>query len=173
MAFNAFLRIPDIEGESTVIGHEDEIEIHGVHWQVKQNVASTGGAGAVRGRAEIGAFSVWKNYDAASPYLVLATAQNRAFAEAILSFRKSKGEASRDDYLKITLHDCRIASYEMVNGDLPGGVGFNETATEPLGWIREKLELTFGRIVIRYTEQRKDGSTGETHEIDYDVMQAR
>jgi type VI secretion system secreted protein Hcp len=163
MAYQGYLRLPDIRGESRRSGHEDEIEVHGVAWDVAQSPAGRAGRGRTRARADVGPIVLWKRYDASSPYLVLAAMQGRAFDAARLALT-GPGEAT-DPYLQITLENCLVAAYGIVappEAELHGGRG------DPLPPL-ERIALDFERIVVRYVERASDGTAGTEHEIAYDI----
>ena len=159
MPITAFLKIPNIPGESRSADHEDEIDVHGVHWGVaRKNKAAKGGRGRARSRAVASPLEVHKFYDAASPYLALSTLQGKAFDEIVLSVRRDSGEAHLD-YLVITMTNCTLKSYDM----------FNDGVDDPLLEISERVSITFEQVNIKYTVQADDHSAGDEHEIEYDV----
>ena len=49
MAFDAFLKLTDIKGESQVKGFEDQIQIESFHWGVAQEGGIPGGGGTSGG----------------------------------------------------------------------------------------------------------------------------
>lgn len=65
------------------------------------------------------------------------------------------------DYLRITLTNATISSYEMLDE-------YNEM-DEPIRRIPERVGVAFERIRIVYVETRDDHSAGDEHEIEYDV----
>ncbi|NJM84063.1 MAG: type VI secretion system tube protein Hcp [Tabrizicola sp.] len=159
MALTGYLKLPDIDGESVRADHEGEIDVHGVHWQVKQRSSANIGSGRTQARAEISGMTLYKVYDASSPYLALTAMLGKAIDEAVLMVRKDSGEAHLD-YLTVTMKKCVIAEYEMTNDD-PGEDGSQV--------IREKLVLSFEEVAIKYVVQADDHSKGDEHEIEYSV----
>jgi type VI secretion system secreted protein Hcp len=163
MAYQGYMRLTDVRGESRRAGHEGEIEVHGVAWDVAQSPAGRVGRGRTRARADVGPIALWKWYDASSPYLALAAMQGRAFDEARLALI-ARGERA-DPFLEITLRNCLIAAYGIVappEAELHGDRG---DPAPPL----ERVALDFERIVVRYVERAPDGSAGSEHEIAYDI----
>jgi type VI secretion system secreted protein Hcp len=117
MKIDGFLKVPDISGPSERDGHEEEIEIHGVEFDMvaphDPNSLSR------RGRVACGKFTVKKDYDKSSPYLKQALFQNKKLDEVVFSARRTIEEAS-SDYLVVTLTDASIVNYVMKpSGDQP------------------------------------------------------
>jgi type VI secretion system secreted protein Hcp len=114
MKIDGFLKVPDITGPSVRDGHEDEIEIHGVEFDMiaphDPNSLSR------RGRVTLGMIKFLKHYDKASPYLKKALFDNKLLDEVKFSARRTiEGETS--DYLVITLTDASVVQYEMKPSD--------------------------------------------------------
>ncbi|SLN39374.1 hypothetical protein PEL8287_01940 [Roseovarius litorisediminis] len=158
MPLTGYMKIPDIAGESKRADHEDEIDFHGIDWDVARDSSQLIGRGRRRSRAVASPVEVLKFYDASSPYLALAVAQGKSFDEIVLSVRKDSGDAHLD-YLVITLTNCMISGYQMTNQGLE----------DPQEQIGERVEIEFEKINIKYTVQADDHSAGDEHEIEYDI----
>jgi type VI secretion system secreted protein Hcp len=107
---DGFLKVPDIKGPSVRDGHDEEIEIHGVEY----NMVAPHDPNSLsrRGRVALGMIKFLKHYDKASPYLKKALFDNKPLDEVVFSARRTiDGETS--DYLKITLKDASIVHYDM------------------------------------------------------------
>ena len=154
------LRIPDISGESTRAEHEGEIEVHRVSWSVTRSPTATSGSGRRSARPVVKPFTFDKWYDASSPYIALAAMQGKSFKEVVFSLHRDSGDGHLD-YLRITLTNATISSYEMLDE-------YNEM-DEPIRRIPERVGVAFERIRIVYVETRDDHSGGDEHEIEYDV----
>ena len=157
MPLTGYAKIPDIGGESQRADHEDEIDVHNIMWNVEQSAVAQVGRGRSQSRAQIGAMFMHKYYDAASPYLALASMQAKSFDEIVITVRKDSGEAHLD-YLEITLKNVIISKYEML------GVGEGEGQM-----VEELIGMAFEEIKVKYTVQADDHSAGDEHEIEYDV----
>ena len=164
MAQVGYLKIDDIAGESKRADHEDEIDVHGVSWQIKQRSSAAIGSGRTQSRAEIGAVYMLKFADAASPYLALAAMRGTSIPEATLMFRKDSGEAHLD-YLKITMTNCIVSHYEMLDP-------LEQEDGDDLQVIRERIALSCEKITVVYTVQADDHSAGNEHEVEYDIVAA-
>ena len=158
MALTAYLNIPGIPGESLRVGHEDEIEVHGMSWGIEHPGDGRIGRGRRRSRAEVSPIEMLKIVDRASPYIALAAMQGKSFDEIVLTVRRETGEAHLN-YYKITMTNCAIVEVSQVNG------GFDD----PRNVIEEAVAVDFEKIKILYVEQLQDGSAGEEHEIEHDI----
>ena len=158
MPIKGFLMVPDIPGEAKAAGHEGEIEFHGYEWSTEQTRARLTGSARRRSRPDVGAVTVSKYVDSASPYLALAALQGRAFDEVVLTFHRQSA-ALPFDYLVITLNNCVVVSFE----------DYSDDHDDPDAEIHQEVGFEFEQIVYKYTVQKPDGSTGDEHEIKYDV----
>jgi type VI secretion system secreted protein Hcp len=147
MAFDAFIKIGDIKGESLDAKHKDEIEVLSFSWGVIQGSQQGGRAtGRAAGRADVQDFTIVKRLDKASPLLFAAACHGDHFTEAIFTARKV-GEVAVEFY-KITMSDVLISSVR------PGGSAGSETL--PL----EEVSLNFGALKIEFTPQDATGKPG-------------
>jgi type VI secretion system secreted protein Hcp len=145
MKIDGFLEVPDIKGASKRDGHEDQIEVHGVVFEMEAphdaNTLSR------RGRVRLDAFEIVKNYDMSSPYLKKACFDNTLFDEVKFSARRTiEGETS--DYLVVTLKDASIVGYKM------------RPSEEDPDLLEEKIDFAFKSIMFNYDDE---------HEIEMDV----
>lgn len=158
----AYLKLPDISGESKRADHTDEIDIHRVHWNIAQGSHAGLGSGLTSARAEVWPIFLDKWYDAASPYLALVAMQGKTMDEAVLMVRKDSGDAHLD-YLQITMTNVVVSSYEMLNE-------YN-AEEEPVLMIPERIGLSFEKVKVLYTIQAEDGTAGDEHEIEYSIVE--
>lgn len=157
MYLTGYLKVPDIDGESQRVEHEDEIDIRNVRWKVGQPGTAQVGSGRTQARAEISSFEFDKIYDASSPYIALATMQGKSLKECVFMARRDSGEAHLD-YLTITMTNCVFTKYEMLGAIDEQG---HELA-ESIGIICENLK-------IKYIVQDEEHNAGDEHEIEYDI----
>jgi type VI secretion system secreted protein Hcp len=144
MAFDAFLKIDGIDGESQDKDHKGEIEIDSFSWGVT-NPSTGGGGGGGTGRAVAQDFSFTAPLSKASPNLMLACATGRHFSSATLTCRKGT------DFEKIKLLDLLVSSYET---------GGHTDAERP----EDSFTLNFNKIEFTYTVAK----TGEVVETVFD-----
>lgn len=154
MAFDAFLKIDDIKGESTDSKHKDWIEIQSFSWGLEQSgtVGAGGGAGAGRPVPEDAQFVA--RVSAASPVLFQACASGQHLREANLSVAKS-GEQQLEFY-KWRLTDVLVSSYHTA-----GDAGAE-------GSPADQFCLDFRGFEYSYVPQRPDGSAGDPVEASWD-----
>jgi type VI secretion system secreted protein Hcp len=151
MAFDAFLKIEGIKGESTDKGHPEEIEISSFSWGVTNTGSAGSGGGGGAGKAVPQDFHFAAALSKASPSLMLACATGRHFPLATLTCRKAGG--SQVEFLKIKLSDCLVSSYSL------GGTPHGEAPVPT-----DQFSLNFVKIDFLYTVDR----TGEMVESTFD-----
>lgn len=122
MAFDAFLKIKDIKGESVDDKHKDEIVLESFSWGVANTGAGyAGSAGRATGKSSPTDFSVMKKIDKSSPDLFAACASGKHTAEMIVTVRKATGDKPLE-YLVYKFNDVMVSSYQAggsSGGDLP------------------------------------------------------
>jgi type VI secretion system secreted protein Hcp len=152
MAFDAFLKIEGIEGESTDKIHPGEIEISSFSWGVENTATASGGGGGT-GKATPQDFHFNSSVSKASPSLMLACATGRHFQKATLTCRKAGTTSLAAEFIKIRLEDCLISSYDT------GG-----TANIDEGGPTDQFSINFAKIDFLYTVLK----TGEMVEATFD-----
>ena len=151
MAFDAFLKIEGIEGESTDKTHPGEIEVSSFSWGVSNPTSVGSGGGGGSGKAVVQDFSFSMQTSKASPNLMLACATGKHLPQASLTLRRGGFE-----FVKIRLADCLVSSYSL-GGD---NTGESSDPNSP----HDSMSITFVKIDFLYTVQR----TGETVETSFD-----
>ena len=133
MAVDYFLKLDGIPGESTDAKHKGEIDVLAFSWGVSQAGSSGRGVGVSAGKAIFEDLLVVARTSKASPKLWQACATGQHLKTAVLVCRKA-GQAPLE-FLKITLTDVTITSYEIDGSDeeLPldqVALAFAKVATE-------------------------------------------
>jgi type VI secretion system secreted protein Hcp len=154
MAFDAFLKLDGIDGESTDAAHKGEIEVLSFSWGVNQTGSLSGGSGGGAGKASFQDLHFNTMVSKASPVLFKACATGQHIKKAVLALRKAGGR--QQDFLKIELEDVLVSSYQPA-GDAGGDA--------PV----EDLALNFAKIQFSYTTQNADGSAGDSVTAGFDV----
>ncbi len=159
MAFDAYLKIEGIDGESTSKGMEKQIEIESFSWGVS-NTATVGSqsGGISSGKANIGAFTIVKAVDKASPNLMLASCDGSHLKSATVTFRKSTGSSGPKPFEILKFHECMVSSYQMT-----GVTGGDDTP-------RETVSFEFGKVEMEYYAQKSDGSTSKAGNTGWDRL---
>jgi len=150
MAFDAFIKIDGIPGESSDDKHKDWIEILSYSMGITQPTsgsASTSG-GATSERAHFQDFSIVKALDKASPKIAQACAGGQHIKEVKVELCRAGGDKVK--YMEYKMSDCIISSFR------PGGSAHGGE-TLPL----EEVAFNYGKIEFTYTQQKRaDGSGG-------------
>jgi type VI secretion system secreted protein Hcp len=131
-AIDYFLRIDGIPGESADAKHKGEIDVLAFSWGVSGGAS---GSGRAAPKAVLDDLVVVARTSKASPLLWLACAQGKHIKSAVLTCRRA-GKAPQE-FLKITLEDVLVASYELDGSD----------EEPPL----DQIALSYGKIVTEYT----------------------
>jgi type VI secretion system secreted protein Hcp len=148
MAFDCFLKIDGIPGESSDDKHKEWIELlsysHGLS-QTGSGSVSSGGARSAE-RCDHQDFSVVKTLDKASPKLALSCCNGTHIKKITMELCRATGDKQK--YMEYTLSDA-IVSDVRPGGSAKGG--------EPLPL--EEVSFNYGKIEWVYTET--DHKTGK------------
>jgi type VI secretion system secreted protein Hcp len=156
MAFDCFLKIDGIPGESEDAKHKDEIEVLSYSWGVSQTGTFGSGGGGGAGKAVFQDFHFVSGLQKSSPKLFLACATGQHIKEAVLTCR-SAGEVQAEFY-KMTLTDVLVSSYQH-GGSAESG------ESVPI----EQTSLNFAKIRTDYTQRNAKGSIGGTFSAEFDL----
>jgi type VI secretion system secreted protein Hcp len=149
MAFDAFLKLDGIDGESTNSKHKGEIEVLSFSWNIKQTGTAGSGGGGGAGKAVPSDFSIVKHIDKASPALMVAVCSGEHIKEAMFTVEEPRGgRGAGAAFLKIKLSDVLISSYQT-------GGGGND---QPL----DQVSLNFSKVEIAVRDDRGAWSTEES-----------
>jgi type VI secretion system secreted protein Hcp len=137
-----FIKIDDVQGESTDSTHKNEIEVTSWSWGAAQAGSSHGGTGSGSGKVAVQDLSVTFNVDKSVPTLMNMVMKGTPFKKALLVCRRSGGNPV--EYLKITMTSGLLAGLQL------GG--------SPV--VTATMALNFSAVQIDYTPQKADGSAG-------------
>jgi type VI secretion system secreted protein Hcp len=154
MAFDYFLAIDGIPGESVDDKHKGEIDVDSWSWGETQSAPAHGPA-AGTGKVQIQDLQVTANMSKASPKLMLACASGQHIRSAVLTGRRA-GKA-QVEFLTFALSDVLVSSYQT--GDSQAGA--------PV----DSVSLSFAKVQIEYKETQADGRLGASTEFGWDVKQ--
>lgn len=161
MAFDAFLKIEGIPGESTDDKHKEWIELlsysHGLS-QPASAASATGGRTAERVNVED--LSVVKVLDKATPLLHLACCDGRHIPKVEMELCEAGGD--KHAYMKYVLEDV------IVSGVRPGGSA-ESGDTKPM----EEVSLNFGKISWEYTPLGHAGEPGSPQRTGWSLEENR
>jgi len=146
MAFDAFVKIDGIQGESTDDKHKDWVEITSYGWGATQPTsasASTAGGGSSE-RASFKDFIITKELDRATPKLALACADGTHIKEVVLELCRAGSDKLK--YMEYRLSNVIVSSIDNGGSD---------------GIPNEIIHFNYGKIEWIYTRQnRSDGLGG-------------
>lgn len=148
MAFDAFLKIATIPGESSDDRHKDWIEVLSFHHSMQQPVTGSVSSGGARSaeRVNHGDLSIVKSLDKATPKLALACSKGEHISEVTLVLCRATGDKQK--YMEYKLHEV------LITGVRPGG---NARGVETLPV--EEVSFSYAKIEWTYTET--DHGTGK------------
>jgi len=160
MAFDAFIKIDGIPGESKDDAHKDWIEVtsysHAVSQPFSTTVSSSGGATAER--VNFGRFNITKLIDKATPKLFEACCKGTHIKEIIFEVCRAGGDKQK--YLEVKMEQVLIADHshagnEDVKNEFPA----------------ERVAFAPGRFTITYSQQnRADGTLGGNVAAGWDLI---
>ena len=157
MAVDAFLKLDGIDGESQDRAFEKWIEVSSFSFGVSNPTtisSATGGAGA--GKVQFQDFHFTSGINKASPQLMLHCATGQHIKKAQLFCRKAGGEQQSQVFIKYTLEDVLVSSYQT-------GGSFGEVVPT------DQFSLNFAKIEFDFTPQASDGSLGSVVTASWDL----
>lgn len=173
-----FIKIDGIEGESQDDKHKNEIELDSFSWGASNSGTSAMGGGGGAGKVHISDFVVMKHIDKASPKILEACNSGKHISSAVIVCRKQGG--SQQEYLKITLSDVLVSSYDTMSGapagrrqhsplTATGGRTTSQAVPIALPIPMEQIHLNFGKIEYEYREQDSKGGMKGPVKTGWDV----
>lgn len=145
MAVDYFLKLDGIPGDSTDAKHKGEIDVVAFSWGVaRPGSPAPGGGGGGAGKAIFEDLLVVARASKASPKLWQACATGQHLKTAVLVCRKA-GKAPVE-FLKITLKEVTITSYEIEGSD-------EELPLDQVALAFDKIETEFVSVDAKGTAQ--------------------
>jgi type VI secretion system secreted protein Hcp len=150
-----FLKIDGVDGESTDDTHKAEIEV--LSWAFAGSNAGSfdSNSGGGTGKVALQDFSFTAYASKASPLLFKNCCSGEHMKKATLTCRKAGG--GQQEFLIIELSPVLVSSISAAGSS--GG------DAKPM----ESVTLAFGKIEIKYKEQKPDGSLGGEIIASHDV----
>ncbi len=148
MAYDAFIKIDGIPGESQDDKHKDWIEILDFEHEMSQPssaTASSAGGGTTE-RVDHEDIQITKHIDKASPKIYEALSKGTHIPNVLIEFCRAGGDKLK--YMEIKLEQV-IISYAK-----PGG-SKNDDA-----FPTEDVKFNYGKIKWTYTQQKRADGTG-------------
>jgi len=144
MAVDAFMKIDDLVGESADKERSKEIEVLSWSWGMSQLGSTHSGTGGGSGKVSVQDLSFVKKIDTTSPNIIAMCCSGKHYKEATLTLRKA-GSKGPVNYLVIKMEELIISNYST------GGSG------EGSEILHENVTLNFGKFMVTYTPQDKNG----------------
>lgn len=153
-----YLKIDGVEGESTAVDHEQEIDVLSWSWGVSVPQAQQGTGGRT-GRPQLADLRITTRISKASPKILAACATGQRLQSAVLSGVRPHGGRRSGVYLQYRLGDVTVTSVEHhdAEAELP----------------TEVLSLAYGSVEVSYAPQDQTGRLGQPVEFRWDVRQNR
>ncbi|HEX6815080.1 MAG TPA: type VI secretion system tube protein Hcp [Gemmatimonadaceae bacterium] len=157
MAFDSYLKLDGVDGESVRSGFEKWIEIYSFSMGASNpSSIGTSGAGAGAGKVSLSGFNFMKKTDAASPKMFQMCCEGKHFPKASLILNKAGGDKSIS-YLKYDFTEVFVDSIQW-----SGASGGDDTPAE-------SVSLAFGSVNVTYTPQKADGTPGSAVIAGWDI----
>jgi len=164
MAFDAFLKIDSIDGESPDDKHKNEVQLAGFKFEMTQTASVGAGSGAGSGKIKMGDFEFLAPIGKQTVLLQNACETGKHITSAVMSIREAGG--TQQDYYKVTLSDCVVTSYKV--GVRPGADWIIDPDF-PQDGLLEIFAIAFSKIEREYSPQKSDGSLDSPVKGGYDV----
>jgi len=161
VAFDTFLKLDGVDGESTRKGFEKQIEVLSFSWGGSNpTTVGSGTAGLSAGKATISSFNIMKKTDCASPVMFQKMCIGDHFDKANVVMNKASGEKS--SALQFLKYDFEQVFVESISWS--GSTGGDDTPME-------SVSFAFGKVTITYTAQTAGGTAGKPCVASYDIQQ--
>lgn len=145
MAFDAYLKLDGIEGESTAKGNEKQIMVESFSWGGSNPAEiSPRGSGVGAGRVTLSSFSIIKRQDSASPELFEHLCTGQHIKKGWLYVRKQGGTQG-------IFHELEFETLLVDSLQWSGSSGGEDIPTE-------EASFAFKKVTFGYAKQKKDGS---------------
>jgi type VI secretion system secreted protein Hcp len=150
VAFDTFIKLGDLKGESTRKGFEGQVEIFSFSFGASNpTTVGSGTTGMAAGKVSLSSFNIMKKTDSSSPTLFQMCCIGDHFKTATVTLNKASGDKTTPlSFLKYDFTEVYIDSIQW-----SGSSGGDDTPTE-------SISLAFAKVKITYTPQKADGTPG-------------
>ncbi len=159
MAFDSFIKIDGIPGESTDDKHKDWIEILSFDHEMLQPASATASSagGATAERVNIGTFNIVHNLDKASAKIYDACCTGKHIKDVTIEMCRAGGDKMK--YMEIKLEQVLVSK-----------VSTTGSSKADSGFPVEAVSFSFGKITWTYSQQKRtDGSGGGNVSAGWDL----
>ncbi len=154
MAFDAYIKIDGIPGESTDDKHKEWIEVVSYDHRIEQPASATASSsgGATAERVNHDTFNIVHLLDKASPKLAEACCTGKHIKEVTLELCRAGGD-------KLTYMEVKMEQV-IVSKVATSGYGTGESS-----FPSENISLSYGKIKWKYIAQKRADGTGSGNVI--------
>jgi type VI secretion system secreted protein Hcp len=145
MAYDIFIDIDGIPGESLDAKYKDKIAVLSYSFGVSQSGTFAYNSGGGAGKSDFTSFTFRKHTDSATHLLFQHCAIGQHIPKVQLIVRKAGGE--QREFFKVNFTDVIVQSFNTI-GDT------TSSDSQPL----EEITLGFSTIKVSYAKQKQDGS---------------
>jgi type VI secretion system secreted protein Hcp len=156
MAYDAFLKLDGITGESQKDKHQGELDIMSFSWGASNSSSVGTGTGVSVGKVTVSDFSVMKSTDSSSPVLFQKCCDGSVIATAVVTLQRQV-QATATPYLVYNFTNVYVTSIQWSGS---GGAG-----DAPM----ESVSFTFETGTVDYTPLKDDGSAGDAIHGGWDI----
>lgn len=144
MAFDSFIQLDGIKGESSDDKHKDQIELLSYGFGASQDQSSTSSSAGNQsaGRVNIQDFTFTHHLDLASPKLWEACCTGQHIKTAVISLHRAGGDKAK--YMEYKLSDVMVSAVGK-GGESKGG---GDVPIESVSLKFAKMEMTYTKIGI-------------------------
>ena len=158
MAYDAFLKLDGVTGESQKQGHTGEIDLMSFSWGASNSSSVGTGTGVSVGKVAVSDFSIMKATDSSSPVLFQKCCDGSVMATGVVTLqRQVQGTAT--PYLVYNFTNVYVTSIQWSGS---GGAG-----DAPM----ESVSFCFEVGTVDYTPLKDDGTGGNAIHGGWDVGQ--
>ncbi len=159
MAYDSYLKIVGVDGESTADGLAGYMEIFSFSFGASNPTSiGPGSSGSGAGRVAVSSFNVMKRTEKASALLFQSCCQGQHFAKADVVLRKATGkDGKQQTFLKYAFEEVFIDGIQS-----SGSSGGDDSPTE-------SLSFTSGKCEIEYYSQDDKGTMKKVGQAAWDL----
>ncbi len=159
MAFDAFIQLGDIKGESNDDKHKDWIEVlsYGFGAQQSQSGTASSAGSLASSRVNIQNFSFTHNLDIASPKLFEYCCNGKTIPKVTITLNRAGGDKQK--YMEYKLTEVIVTSVGR------GGDSGSDSQDVPT----ESVSLAFAKIEMTYTKIGTDGKAAGNASAGWDL----
>lgn len=152
-AFDMFLKVETINGESTDSDHKDWIDVLSWEWGASSELVSGGGARDIF-KVKFFDVIVTKEVDRSSPKLFLAVAKGTLIPKATVDITETF-DGVQESLINYELSDVVVSQYSI------SGAKFNPTLDE--------IGLRFNKVQMTYNQLNSDGTPRGSSTVTWDL----